>query len=174
MYSIPTATPFKKNLKPANPQAGEGKLPTWLFPSPGQTPLRSNYDARTGIASATFASGGTVDQVVAYYGQLLASKGYATGAPMGQPTSKIVSGKNVGAAISVMVGVPFRNPTGGSEFTVTYAPAPGASNRKHFEAAWFDQPRALLCLRDTKTGEEYYLDARGIGVEAVEEDLGFE
>jgi hypothetical protein len=153
----------QKNLKPANPQAGEVKLPAWLFPAPGQTPLRSNYDARTGIASATFASSGTVDQVVAYYGQLLASKGYATGAPMGQPSSKIVSGKNAGAAISIMVGVPFRNPTGGSEFTVTYAPTPGASNRKHFEAAWFDQARALLCLRDTKTGEEYYLDARSIG-----------
>jgi hypothetical protein len=153
----------QKNLKPANPQAGEVKLPAWLFPTPGQAPLRSNYDARTGIASATFASGGTVDQVVTYYGQLLASKGYTTGAPMGQPTSKIVSGKNAAAAISVMVGVPFRNPAGGVEFTVTFAPTPGASNRKHFEAAWFDQTRALLCLRDKATGEEYYLDARSIG-----------
>jgi len=153
----------QKNLKPANPQAGEVKLPAWLFPAPGQTPLRSNYDARTGIASATFASGGTVDQVVAYYGQLLASKGYTTGAPMGQPTNKIVSGKNAAATVSIMVGVPFRNPSGGSEFTVTYAPTPGASNRKHFEAAWFDPARALLCLRDTRTGEEYYLDARSIG-----------
>jgi len=153
----------QQNLKPANPQAGQVKLPAWLYPTPGQAPLRSNYDARTGIASAVFASGGTVDQVVAYYGQLLASKAYTTGAPMGSPTSKIVSGKNASATISVSVGVPFRNPAGGAEFTVTYAPAQNEANRKHFEAAWFDQARALLCLRDLATGEEYYLDARGIG-----------
>jgi hypothetical protein len=152
----------QKNLKAANPQAGEVKLPAWLYPSPGQVPMRANYDVRTGIASATFASGGTVDQVVAYYGQLLASKGYTTGAPMGQPTSKIVSGKNPAAAISVMAGVPFRNKSGGSEITVTFAPTPGASNRRHFETAWFDPARALLCLRDKATGEEYYLDARSI------------
>jgi hypothetical protein len=153
----------QRNLKPANPQAGEVKLPAWLYPTPGQAPLRSNYDARTGIASAALASGGTVDQVVAFYQQLLASKGYTTGAPLGSPTNKIVSGKNASAAISVTVGVPFRNPAGGAEFTVTYAPTQNAANRKHFEAAWFDPARALLCLRDVSTGEEYYLDARGIG-----------
>src|SRR5690242_19341986 len=87
----------QQNLKPANPQAGAEKLPVWLYPSPGQTPLRSNYDARTGITSATFASGGTVDQVVGYYGQLLASKGYPGGQPMGTAASKIVSGKNASA-----------------------------------------------------------------------------
>jgi hypothetical protein len=153
---------LQKNLKPANPQAGEGKLPAWLFPSPGQAPTRSHYDALTGIASATFASGGTVDQVVAYYKQLLESKGYTAGAPLGQPNSKIVSGKNASAAISIMAAVPFRQ-TSGTEFMVTYAPSPGAAKKKHFEAAWFDQARALLCLRDTATGEEYYLDARSIG-----------
>ena len=153
----------QQNLKPANAQAGAEKLPSWLYPSPGQAPLRSNYDARTGITSAVFASGGTVDQVLAYYQQLLASKRFTTGSPMGSPTSKIVSGKNASATISVLAGVPFRNSTGGSEFTVTYAPTPSASNRKHFEAAWFDQARELLCLRDVATGEEYYLDARGIG-----------
>jgi hypothetical protein len=153
----------QRNLKPANPKAGEVKLPAWLFPTPGQTPLRANYDARTGIASASFASGGTVDQVIAYYQQLFASKGYITGTPLGSPTSKIMSGKNASAVISVSAGVPSRSPAGGAEFTVTYAPAQNAANRKHFEAAWFDQARALLCLRDVATGEEYYLDARGIG-----------
>src|SRR5579862_6908439 len=54
----------QQNLKPANPQAGEVKLPAWLYPSPGQAPVRSSYDARSGIASATFASSGAVDQVV--------------------------------------------------------------------------------------------------------------
>jgi hypothetical protein len=149
----------QRNLRPANPQIGEVKLPAWLFPSPsGQMPLRSHYDPNSGIAEATFASGGTVDQIVTYYGQLLASKSYTTGAPMGQPT-KIVSGKNAAAVISVMAS-PARS--GGTEFTVTFAPTPGASNRRHFEAAWFDQTRALLCLRDVATGEEYYLDARSI------------
>jgi hypothetical protein len=149
----------QRNLKPANTQAGAVKLPAWLYPSPGQAPVRSNYDANTGIASTAFASGGTVDQVAAYYGQLLASKGYTTGPPMGPPTSKIVSGKGADASVSVIVN-PAR--AGGVEFTVTYAPKPGASNRKHLEAAWFDPARALLCLRDTATGEEYYLDAPGI------------
>ena len=153
----------QQNLKPANPQAGATKLPAWLYPSPGQAPIRSNYDARTGITSAVFASGGTVDQVVAYYGQLLASKGYTGGTPMGSPTSKIVSGKNASGTISVTASVPLRNPAGGSEFTVTFAPTATASSRKHFEAAWFDPVRALLCLRDTATGEEYYLDAHSIG-----------
>jgi hypothetical protein len=71
----------QRNLKPANPQAGEVKLPAWLYPSPGQAPLRSNYDVRTGIASAAFSSGSTVDQVVTYYGQLLTSKAIRRGRP---------------------------------------------------------------------------------------------
>jgi len=149
----------QRNLKPANPQAGAVKLPAWLYPSPGQTPLRSDYDANTGIATAAFASGGTAGQVLTYYGQLLASKGYTTGAVL--PTSRMVSGSSAAASISVMAG-PARNPASGSEFTVTYAPKPGASNRKHFEVAWFDPARALLCLRDAANGDEYYLDAHGI------------
>jgi hypothetical protein len=150
----------QRNLKPANPQAGATRLPAWLLPSPGQAPLRSDYDADRGIASAVFASSGTVDQVVVYYGQLLASKGYTTGPPLGSPT-KIVSGKGAVASVSVLAS-PARNPAGGAEFTVTYAPKPGAENRKHFEVVWFDPTRALLCLRDAASGEEYYLNAPGI------------
>lgn len=52
--------------------------------------------------------------------------------------------------------------TGGVELTITYPPKPGTVNRRHFEAAWFDAGRALLCLRDTATGEEYYLDGPSI------------
>ena len=78
----------QKNLKPANPQAGLSKLPSWLFPSPGQAPLRDHFDVNTGIASATFAAGGTVDQVVAYYAQLLASKGFPTSAPLVSPIAR--------------------------------------------------------------------------------------
>ncbi len=146
----------QQNLKPVNPQAGAVKLPVWLYPSPGQVPLRSNYDVNTGITSAAFASGGTVDQVVAYYRQLLASKGYVTGPPL--RASKMISGKGPAASVSVMASPA----AGGAEFTVTYAPKPGASNRKHLEVAWFDPARALLCLRDAATGEEYQLDAHGI------------
>jgi hypothetical protein len=151
----------QRYLKPANPEANVTKLPAWLFPSPGQAPLRSNYDPNTGIASAAFASTGTVDQIVAYYGQLMASKGYATGPlpPPGPPTTRILSGKGAGATISVLAS-PAR--AGGTEFTVTYAPKPGAANRKHFEVAWFDPARTRLCLRDAASGEEYYLDAPGI------------
>lgn len=159
-FVLDTDSPaVQRGLKPANPQAGTVKLPAWLFPSPGQTPLRSNYDANTGIATAAFASGGTVDQIVTYYRQLFASKGYTTGAPMGSPTSKIVSGKSASAAVSVIAN-PTR--TGATEFTVTYAAKQGASDRKHFEVAWFDPARTLLCLRDAATGEEYYLDGPGI------------
>lgn len=162
-YIVDTdSSDVQKNLKAANPQAGEVKLPAWLFPSPGQAPLRSNYDVRTGISSATFASGGTVDQVVAYYGQLLASKGFPGGGPLGHPNSKIISGKNVSATISVTVNTPFRNPNGGTEIMITHAPSAAASGVKHFEAAWFDPARAVLCLRDPVTGEEYLLDARAI------------
>jgi hypothetical protein len=152
----------QKNLKPANPQAGEVKLPAWLYPFAGAVPLRANYDVRSGISSATFAGGGTVEQSVAYYAQLLASKGFATGTPLGSPTSKIVSGKNAYGTVSVMVGVPFRNPQGGVEITTTYAPSETKSPKKHFETVWYDDARALLCLRNTATGEEYYLDGRGI------------
>ncbi len=152
---------MQRALEPANPQASVTKLPAWLFPYSGQAPLRANYDPNSGIATAAFASSGSVEQVVAYYGQLLASKGYVTGAPMGSPASRIVSGKGAGAAISVLAS-PARNPAAGAEFTVTYAPTPGAANRKHFEVAWFDPARTLLCLRDAANGEEYYLDAPGI------------
>src|SRR4029079_19810417 len=110
------------NLKPANPQSSVNKLPPWLFPSPGQPPLRDDYDVNTGIASAAFAAGGTVDQVIAYYGQLLASRGFPTGAPLSQPNSKIVSGRNASAVVSVIAHTPFRNPAGGTEIMVTYAP----------------------------------------------------
>ncbi len=151
----------QKNLKPANPQAGLSKLPSWLSPSPGQAPLRDNFDVNSGIASATFAAGGTVDQVVAYYAQLLASKGFLTSAPLGQPNSKIVSGKNASATVSVIVNTPFRNPTGGTEIMVTYAPSKKNAAGK-FETAWLDDARGILCLRDVGTGEEYYLDARSI------------
>ena len=152
----------QKNLKPANPKAGDVKLPSWLYPYAGAVPVRANYDVRTGIASATFAAGGTVDQVVAYYGQLYASKGFVSSGPLGQPNSKIISGKNASGNVSAMVGVPFRNPQGGVEITVTFAPSETKSLKKHFETAWYDDARALLCLRDTATGEEYYLDGQGI------------
>jgi hypothetical protein len=152
----------QRNLKPANPEANATKLPAWLFPSPGQAPLRANFDPNTGIASAVFASTGSVDQIIAYYGQLLASKSYTTGPlpPPGPPATRILSGKGAAATISVLAS-PARN-AAGAEFTVTYAPKPGAANRKHFEVAWFDPARTLLCLRDAATGEEYYLDAPGI------------
>jgi hypothetical protein len=148
----------QKNLKPADPQAGEVKLPAWLYPFPGAAPIRANYDVRTGIASATFGSGGTPDQIAAYYDQLFRSKGLHSDGPMGSGASRIVSGKSTAGAVSVSISV-FR---GNLELTVTYAPLETKSAKKHFEAAWYDDTRGLLCLRDTATGEQYYLDRAGI------------
>jgi len=152
----------QKNLKPANVQAGVEHLPSWLAPYAGAVPVRSDYDARTGIASATYQGGGDTTQVANYYMQLLQSRGYAADAPMGQGRNRIVSGRNATGDISVMVNVPFRGQQGTVDIIATYRPAETKSNRKHFEAAWFDDKRAILCLRDTASGEEYYLEQQGI------------
>jgi hypothetical protein len=153
----------QKNLKPANPQAGESKLPAWLFPYAGAQPTRPEYDVQTGMASASFATGGTVEQTVAYYAQLFASKGFAGGSPMGSPTSRIVSARKAGGLVSALVTSPPFGPQAGTvQLKVTNLPAADASAKKHFESAWYDDGRGLLCLRDTATGEEYYLDRRGI------------
>jgi hypothetical protein len=148
----------QKNLKPANPQAGEVKLPAWLYPFPEAAPLRANYDVRTGIATATFRSGGTPDQIAAYYDQLFRSKGFHSDGPMGNGANRIVGGKSASGAVSASMTV-FR---GNMELTVTYAPLETKSAKKHFEAAWYDDTRGLLCLRDTASGEQYYLDRAGI------------
>jgi hypothetical protein len=152
----------QKNLKPANAQAGQQHLPAWLAPYSGAAPVRANYDARTGISSATFQSGGDTAQVASYYQQLLESRGYRSNGPLGQGKNLIVSGKNASGAISVMVNVPFRGPPGAVEIIATYSPVQTKSNRKHFEAAWFDDKSGILCLRDTASGEEYLLDQQGI------------
>ena len=148
----------QKNLKPADPQAGEHHLPAWLFPYQGAVPTRAHFDVRTGIASATFASGGTVEEAAAYYGQLFRSRGYVSSGAMGSATSKIVSGKNATGAVSVIASM-FR---GEVAIQVTFAPLPGKAPQKHFKAAWYDDARGLLCLEETSTGAQYYLDREGI------------
>jgi hypothetical protein len=148
----------QKNLKAADPQAGEDHLPAWLYPYEGAVPVRANYDVRTGIANANFSSGGTVDQIVAYYTQLFQSHGYVTSGPMGSPNSRIVSAKNATGNISTMVSS-FR---GEISIRVTFAPSRERSGKKHFKAAWYDDARGLLCLEDTTTGAQYYLDKDGI------------
>jgi hypothetical protein len=152
----------RKNLKAANAQAGQQHLPAWLAPYAGAVPVRSNYNAETGTSSATFQGGGDTAQVANYYYQLLQSKGFTSSAPMGQGKNLIVSGKNASGVISVMVNVPFRGSPGMVDIIATYAPAETKSNRKHFEAAWFDDKSNVLCLRDVASGEEYYLDQQGI------------
>ena len=148
----------QKNLRPANPQAGEAKLPAWLYPYQGATPIRANYDVRTGISSGTFRSGGTPDEIAAYYAQLFRSRGFNSDGPLGNGPSRIVSGKSAAGAVSAMISV-FR---GNMELTVTFAPTETKASKKRFEAAWYDDTRGLLCLRDTATGEEYYLDRADI------------
>jgi hypothetical protein len=148
----------QKNLKPADPQAGENNLPAWLYPYAGAAPLRANYDVRTGIASANFSSGGTVDQIVAYYAQLFRSRGYVTSGPMGSANSRVVSGKNAAGNVSTIVSS-FR---GEISVRVTFAPSREKSGKKHFKAAWYDEARGLLCLEDTSTGAQYYLDKGAI------------
>jgi hypothetical protein len=147
----------QKNLKPANPQAGAIKFPTWLTPYPGATPKRANYDVRTGISSAYFDSGGTVDEAIGYYLQLFRSNGFTAGQPMGG-ASKIVSGKNASGTVSAIASVV----RGVVEIQVTFAPSAANLGKKHFKAAWYDDARGLLCLEDTSTGEQYYLDKSGI------------
>ncbi len=152
----------QRNLKPANPQPGQSKLPAWLYPYAGAVPLRAEYDVNSRMSSATFAGGGTVDQSVAYYAQLLASQGFVTSAPLGSPTSKIISGKNATGLVSVMVGIPPRTPEGAVQMTVTFKPSGTQAPKRHFVAAWYDDARGLLCLRDTGTADEYYLEIRSI------------
>src|SRR2546427_4141123 len=147
----------QKNLTPANPQAGEIKFPAWLNPYQGSVPKRAHYDVRTGISSAYFDSGGTVDEVMSYYTELFRSRGFTSGGPMGS-ASKIVSGKNASGTVSVIASVV----RGAVEIQVTFAPSAGKSGKKHFKAAWYDDARGLLCLEDTLTGEQYYLDKGGI------------
>jgi hypothetical protein len=145
----------QKNLKPANPQAGAIHFPTWLNPYSGAVPKRANYEVRTGISSAYFDSGGTVDGVIAYYAELFRSRGYTSGRPMGR-ASVIVSGKNASGTVSAIASVV----RGVTQIQVTFAPAAADPGRKHFKAAWYDDSRGLLCLEDTSTGEQYYLDKR--------------
>ena len=148
----------RKNLKAADPEAGENHLPAWLYPYRGAVPRRAHYDVRTGIAEAHFSAGGTVDEVVAYYGQLFRSRGYASGAPMSSATARIVSGKHASGSVSAIVSV-FR---GDMNIQVTFAPSRARSGKKHFKAAWYDDNRGLLCLEETNTGAQYYLDRGGI------------
>ena len=147
----------RKNLKPANPQAGAVHFPAWLNPYAAAVPKRTNYDVRTGISSAYFDSGGTVDQVIGYYSELFRSRGFTSGRPMGQ-ASRIVSGKNASGTVSAIVSVV----RGVTQIQVTFAPTRASSGRKHFKTAWYDDARGLLCLEETSTGEQYYLDKRGI------------
>ena len=124
----------QRNLKPANPQAGAVKLPAWLYPSPGHAPLRSNYDANTGMP----ARSPRAEQWIRW-SRITDSSWRRKVTPRdprwAQPQARSSPAKGRLATVSVIAS-PAR--TGGVEFTITYAPKQGTVNRRHFEAAWFD------------------------------------
>jgi hypothetical protein len=110
-----------------------GGLPEYLMPASGDAPLRGNYDAATGISSATFPASVTAYQVFGYYKQVLLANGWAVFYPAHQARSRgtVMSAWRCGETVAVL----FSEITRQAQFTVTYVPPQGGTGRPEAEAA---------------------------------------
>ena len=84
------------------------EVAAWLYPQPGAVPVAAHFSVERRIAEATFQTGGTEEQVVAYYLQTLRAQGYKVPEP----------GRN-------KLGTQFSGVNGGSVVTITVDPKPG-------------------------------------------------
>jgi hypothetical protein len=139
----------------SNPAA---KMPVWLYPQPGAQAYDARFDPISGIATATFYCGGTVDEVADYYLQVMRSRGMRTSQTPGMRNIGLnLSGNSQPVAVSISVA-----PKNGSvEVRVTHTPLHPPKTRV-FEAVWYDDSRGILRLRDTASGEEYELEKHAI------------
>jgi hypothetical protein len=156
-YVIDT-TKVGDDLKPV--ARAEGKLSSWLFPSPGAVPAASNYNVERRIASATFHVGGTPEQVVAYYVQLLRSQRLSVSDPLrSRAGGTQITGYNTAKTITVSVDPKPDYIEVRATEALKEQPSEGP---KHFESVWYDDTRGILRLRDASTGDEYDLPKRSI------------
>jgi len=155
-YVIDT-TKVGDDLKPVT--APESKLSAFLFPQPGATPTEAHYNVERRIASATFRTGGSVEQVTEYYVQTLGAQGLKVSKPLQVARGGAqLTGFNSTKTISVYV-----DPKPGFiEIRATEAITKQPIKQKHFESVWYDDTRGILRLKDTATGDEYDLPKKAI------------
>jgi hypothetical protein len=139
---------FQRRMTPAVPSNVAGELPVWLYPSPGATPSRPIESLGANHLAAWFRVGGTPEQSLAYYSQLLSSRGWHVGS-----TKNSVSADTDAEYTSVTTS----SLRGSLEIRITYMLRPHAAARRKLQVAWYDDARALLCVRDASTREEFYV-----------------
>jgi hypothetical protein len=129
--------------------ANASKLPAWLYPAAGAQPTVAHFDVDSGIAEATFACGGSAEQIAAYYAQVMREHGMRVSTSPGLGGGINLTGTS--APVAVSIGIAAR--AGAFEVRITHAP----QHRKapHFEVVWYDDRSGILRVRETVTGDEY-------------------
>jgi hypothetical protein len=156
-YTIDTdAADVQQAMRPASDSASASRVPSWLYPYAGADPSDSQFDAKTGLASATFSSGGTAAQAVAYYQEAFRAHNLKPAA--GNDATIAASG------ISGAVAVRIEERSDSLRLRVTYTPA--RTTHHNYDDAGYDDTTRVLRLRDTSNGQEFELDLQTIAAHA--------
>jgi hypothetical protein len=148
---------FQRALRPVSETSIAAMLPKWLYPGAGFKPSRPSWDPISGIVRGTFAAGGSVEQISAFYDQALRSQGLrvSTLPYKGSPGLQMT-----GSGPATTVTVQIQPQAGSIQIITTYAPK--SAPRRHFEVVWYDDQSGLLRVRDTATGVDYQMDKASI------------
>jgi hypothetical protein len=151
------AAAVQRALRPVTDAVVAAKLPNWLYPGPDFKPSKASWDPVTGVVTATFRTGGSTEQLSAFYDQALRAQGLrVTSLPHPGSPGLQITGSGNAATVTVQI----QPQTGSIQVITTYAPR--TAPRRHFEAVSYDDRTGLLVVRDTAAGGDYQLDKRGI------------
>jgi hypothetical protein len=149
-------TGVQRALHPVQESAVAARLPSWLYPGPAFKPSNLHWDPITGIVSGTFITGGTVEQLSAFYEQTFHSQGLRVSSlPYRGSAGLQLTGSSTSATVTVQI----QPQSGSTRAIATYAPR--SAPRQHFTVVWYDDKTGVLRVRDA-AGGEYELDKRGI------------
>ena len=151
-------TAVQRSLRLVSASVSPDWLPAWLYPTPQAQPTGAAYDIASGVASARFACGGTVDQTIAFYTQVIGGHGFRVS------TQRLPGNRGAqltGTGDAGTVGAIVESRSGVVQAQVSYAPRQPPAPRE-FAVVWYDDRTGVLRLRDTANGAEYELPKRAI------------
>lgn len=145
-------------------QVTAASFPAWLAPYQGATPVK--VDVSGDRRRAEYRVGGSVQQLVQYYDELLRSQGYETKPKISGSGAGSVWASDRGETISVGVST-FRGATRLS-IRMAQGGAKRTAGRRRLKEQWYDDSRGLLLVYDLDTGEQFHLPKRGFSTFAAE------
>ncbi len=151
-------TAVQRSLKLVSASVSADWLPAWLYPNPQAQPANASYDLASGAGSARFTCGGTADQTIAFYTQVIGGHGFRVST---QTLPENRGAQLTGLSDAAVVGAIVESRSGVVQVQVSYTPRRPPPSRE-FAVVWYDDSTGVLRLRDTANGAEYELPKRAI------------